>query len=108
MREGNNPSWFNPVEVVQVMLYCCQLTKKLYNPVAVSDIGIISPYRKQVGVVLTKALKSPVFKIMLFLPSDVHASLFLCSVRRFGFSWAKWACLISRWALWKSSKGRSS
>lgn len=48
MREGNNPSWFNPAEAVQVMLYCCQLAKKLYNPVAISDIGIISPYRKQV------------------------------------------------------------
>ncbi|XP_029289248.1 LOW QUALITY PROTEIN: RNA helicase Mov10l1 [Cottoperca gobio] len=47
MREGNNPSWFNPVEAVQVMLYCCQLTKKLYNPVAIADIGIIAPYRKQ-------------------------------------------------------------
>lgn len=48
MREGKSPSLFNPVEAVQVMLYCCQLTKKLYNPVAVSDIGIIAPYRKQV------------------------------------------------------------
>ncbi|XP_033181150.1 RNA helicase Mov10l1 [Mastacembelus armatus] len=47
MREGNNPSWFNPVEAVQVMLYCCQLAKKLYNPVDTSDIGIIAPYRKQ-------------------------------------------------------------
>ncbi|XP_070686569.1 RNA helicase Mov10l1 [Pempheris klunzingeri] len=47
MREGNNPSWFNPVEAVQVMLYCCQLAKKLYNPVDTSDIGIIAPYKKQ-------------------------------------------------------------
>ncbi|XP_068579229.1 RNA helicase Mov10l1 isoform X2 [Cebidichthys violaceus] len=47
MREGNNPSWFNPVEAVQVMFYCCQLAKKLYNPVDASDIGIIAPYRKQ-------------------------------------------------------------
>ncbi|XP_061578737.1 RNA helicase Mov10l1 [Cololabis saira] len=47
MREGNNPSWFNPVEAVQVMMYCCQLAKKLYNPVSASDIGIIAPYRKQ-------------------------------------------------------------
>uniref|UniRef100_A0A3B4VNL2 RNA helicase n=1 Tax=Seriola dumerili TaxID=41447 RepID=A0A3B4VNL2_SERDU len=47
MREGNNPSWFNPGEAVQVMLYCCQLAKKLYNPVDVSDIGIIAPYKKQ-------------------------------------------------------------
>nr|XP_046250224.1 RNA helicase Mov10l1 isoform X2 [Scatophagus argus] len=47
MREGNNPSWFNPAEAVQVMLYCCQLAKKLYNPVDVSDIGIVAPYKKQ-------------------------------------------------------------
>ncbi|XP_028286299.1 RNA helicase Mov10l1 [Parambassis ranga] len=47
MREGNNPSWFNPVEAVQVMRYCCQMAKKLYKPVKVSDIGIISPYKKQ-------------------------------------------------------------
>ncbi|XP_055011707.1 RNA helicase Mov10l1 [Boleophthalmus pectinirostris] len=47
MREGNNPSWFNPVEVVQVIFYCCQLAKKLYEPVNPSDIGIIAPYRKQ-------------------------------------------------------------
>ncbi|XP_035013123.1 RNA helicase Mov10l1 [Hippoglossus stenolepis] len=47
MREGKNPSWFNPVEAVQVMLYCCQLAKKLYNPVDASDIGIIAPYKKQ-------------------------------------------------------------
>nr|XP_040019755.1 RNA helicase Mov10l1 [Gasterosteus aculeatus aculeatus] len=47
MREGNNPSWFNPVEAVQVMIYCCQLAKKLYKPVAASDIGIIAPYKKQ-------------------------------------------------------------
>ncbi|XP_003444057.2 RNA helicase Mov10l1 isoform X2 [Oreochromis niloticus] len=47
MREGNNPSWFNPVEAVQVMLYSCQLAKKLYNPVHASDIGVIAPYKKQ-------------------------------------------------------------
>ncbi|XP_062857767.1 RNA helicase Mov10l1 [Trichomycterus rosablanca] len=48
MREGTNPSWFNPGEAVQVMLYCCQLAKRLYNPVPVTDIGIIAPYKKQV------------------------------------------------------------
>ncbi|KAL2093862.1 hypothetical protein ACEWY4_011174 [Coilia grayii] len=48
MREGNNPSWFNPAEAVQVMLYCCQLAKRHYNPVSPTDIGIIAPYRKQV------------------------------------------------------------
>ncbi|MGH0156260.1 UNVERIFIED_CONTAM: hypothetical protein FKN15_042012 [Acipenser sinensis] len=48
MREGCNPSWFNPVEAVQVMMYCCQLAKRLYKPISPSDIGIITPYRKQV------------------------------------------------------------
>ncbi|RVE71576.1 hypothetical protein OJAV_G00053290 [Oryzias javanicus] len=47
MREGSNPSWFNPVEAVQVMMYCCQLAKKLCKPVNAADIGIIAPYRKQ-------------------------------------------------------------
>lgn len=48
MREGSNPSWFNPMEAVQVMFYCCQLAKSLYKPVAAADIGIITPYKKQV------------------------------------------------------------
>ncbi|KAI4905646.1 hypothetical protein NFI96_011343, partial [Prochilodus magdalenae] len=48
MREGKNPSWFNPAEAVQVMLYCCQLAKRLYNPIQAKDIGIIAPYKKQV------------------------------------------------------------
>uniref|UniRef100_A0A8C9W6S7 RNA helicase n=1 Tax=Scleropages formosus TaxID=113540 RepID=A0A8C9W6S7_SCLFO len=48
MREGSSPSWFNPGEAVQVMLYCCQLAKRLYKPIAATDIGVITPYRKQV------------------------------------------------------------
>uniref|UniRef100_A0A9J8C2J1 RNA helicase n=1 Tax=Cyprinus carpio carpio TaxID=630221 RepID=A0A9J8C2J1_CYPCA len=48
MREGNNPSWFNPAEAVQVMMYCCQLAKRLYNPIPATDIGVIAPYKKQV------------------------------------------------------------
>uniref|UniRef100_A0AAR2K7F0 RNA helicase n=1 Tax=Pygocentrus nattereri TaxID=42514 RepID=A0AAR2K7F0_PYGNA len=48
MRECSNPSWFNPGEAVQVMLYCCQLAKRLYNPIPANDIGIIAPYKKQV------------------------------------------------------------
>ncbi|KAI2667140.1 RNA helicase Mov10l1 [Labeo rohita] len=48
MREGSNPSWFNPAEAVQVMMYCCQLAKRLYNPIPATDIGIIAPYKKQV------------------------------------------------------------
>ncbi|KAG9342270.1 hypothetical protein JZ751_016772, partial [Albula glossodonta] len=48
MREANNPSWFNPGEAVKVMLYCCSLAKRLYKPIAATDIGVIAPYRKQV------------------------------------------------------------
>ncbi|KAJ8245693.1 hypothetical protein GJAV_G00273480 [Gymnothorax javanicus] len=48
MREASNPSWFNPGEAVQVMLYCCRLTKRLYKPIAATEIGVIAPYRKQV------------------------------------------------------------
>ncbi|XP_015237818.1 PREDICTED: putative helicase Mov10l1 isoform X1 [Cyprinodon variegatus] len=47
MRECSNPSWFNPTEAVQVMMYCSELATKLYNPVPLSDIGVIAPYRKQ-------------------------------------------------------------
>uniref|UniRef100_A0A8C8RZ08 RNA helicase Mov10l1 n=1 Tax=Pelusios castaneus TaxID=367368 RepID=A0A8C8RZ08_9SAUR len=47
-REGHNPSWFNPTEAVQVMRYCCLLAKNVNNAVSVTDIGVITPYRKQV------------------------------------------------------------
>uniref|UniRef100_A0A8C3XNS2 RNA helicase Mov10l1 n=1 Tax=Chelydra serpentina TaxID=8475 RepID=A0A8C3XNS2_CHESE len=47
-REGHNPSWFNPTEAVQVMRYCCLLAKHVNYAVSVTDIGVITPYRKQV------------------------------------------------------------
>lgn len=44
-REGNSPSWFNPFEVLQVIKYL----KILYDlGISSSDIGVITPYRKQV------------------------------------------------------------
>ncbi|XP_067861022.1 RNA helicase Mov10l1-like [Heptranchias perlo] len=48
MREGSNPSWFNPKEAVQVTRYCCVLAKHCTCPVQPSDIGVITPYQKQV------------------------------------------------------------
>ncbi|XP_019633304.1 PREDICTED: RNA helicase Mov10l1-like [Branchiostoma belcheri] len=45
MREGSSPSWFNPVEAVQVLRYTQLL---LGGSVNQSDLGIITPYRKQV------------------------------------------------------------
>lgn len=62
MREGSNPSWFNPAEAVQVMMYCCQLAKRLYHPIPATDIGIITPYKKQVRlfVQLSEMQKKPI------------------------------------------------
>ncbi|XP_010154711.1 PREDICTED: putative helicase Mov10l1, partial [Eurypyga helias] len=46
-REGHSPSWFNPTEAVQVMQYCSHLAKNENTAVSVTDIGVITPYRKQ-------------------------------------------------------------
>uniref|UniRef100_A0A4X1UP61 RNA helicase Mov10l1 n=2 Tax=Sus scrofa TaxID=9823 RepID=A0A4X1UP61_PIG len=47
-REGRSPSWFNPTEAVQVMRYCCLLARSVSSQVSAGDIGVITPYRKQV------------------------------------------------------------
>ncbi|XP_046922135.1 RNA helicase Mov10l1 isoform X1 [Lynx rufus] len=47
-REGRSPSWFNAAEAVQVMRYCCLLARGISRQVSASDIGVITPYRKQV------------------------------------------------------------
>ncbi|XP_013385978.1 RNA helicase Mov10l1 [Lingula anatina] len=48
LREGNSPSWFNPVEAVQVMKYLQALVNNPRCAITFDDIGIITPYRKQV------------------------------------------------------------
>lgn len=48
MREGNSPSWFNPAEVVQVVKYAQALRENATFAPKLSDIGVITPYRKQV------------------------------------------------------------
>ncbi|XP_040269756.1 RNA helicase Mov10l1 [Bufo bufo] len=53
MREGSNPSWFNPSEAVQVMRYSCILAKHVTTSVSARDIGVIAPYRKQVEKIRT-------------------------------------------------------
>lgn len=47
-REGNSPSWFNAMEAVQVLKYVQLILKTYAGKVDVDDIGIITPYRKQV------------------------------------------------------------
>ncbi|XP_062522848.1 putative helicase MOV-10 isoform X2 [Corticium candelabrum] len=47
VREGSSPSWFNPVEAVQVTKYVQALLSGSYG-VQGHHIGVITPYRKQV------------------------------------------------------------
>lgn len=48
LREGNSPSWFNPVEAVQVTKYLQSLRSSDNVSLKLSDVGVITPYRKQV------------------------------------------------------------
>ncbi|XP_065066757.1 RNA helicase Mov10l1-like [Rhopilema esculentum] len=48
MREGNSPSWFNPAEVLKVMKYVQHVISQPGKDVSLDEIGIITPYRKQV------------------------------------------------------------
>lgn len=47
-REASSPSFFNPQEVVAVVEYVALLLNERSLGVTPDDIGIISPYRKQV------------------------------------------------------------
>lgn len=49
MREGTSPSWFNPMEAVQVVKYVQAILSLFKENITVDDIGIVTPYRKQVG-----------------------------------------------------------
>ena len=47
-REGNNPSYFNPQEVSQVIYYVDKLKRSRHHKVLPENIGIVAPYRTQV------------------------------------------------------------
>jgi helicase MOV-10 len=48
MQEGTSPSWFNPHEVLTVVEYVDLLVNESRPRVSVDDIGIITPYARQV------------------------------------------------------------
>lgn len=48
MREGNSPSWFNSMEAVQVVRYLQSVLNDHDIPISCDNIGVITPYRKQV------------------------------------------------------------
>jgi len=52
MREGSSPSWFNPQEAVLVMKYLQSVVNNGFYTLTFDDIGIITPYRKQVISIL--------------------------------------------------------
>ena len=47
-REGSSPSWFNPQEAMVVVEYVQKLVKESKPKVSPEDIGIITPYARQV------------------------------------------------------------
>ena len=47
-REGRSPSWFNPQEAMVVVQYVQKLVKESKPKIAAEDIGIITPYARQV------------------------------------------------------------
>jgi hypothetical protein len=47
-REGNSPSFFNVMEVAQIVAYVKQILEYRTAKVSSKDIGIITPYHKQV------------------------------------------------------------
>ncbi|KAK3740617.1 hypothetical protein QZH41_009729, partial [Actinostola sp. cb2023] len=71
LREGNSPSWFNPAEVVQVVRYIQGLKNSTTVHVKPADIGVVTPYKKQVE------------KIRLLLKSVSIADIKVGSVEEF-------------------------
>ena len=58
LREGNSPSFFNPEEVSIVMKYVRELFDQRSLGIKPAQIGIISPYRRQVHLLIKRCALS--------------------------------------------------
>lgn len=61
-REGSNPSFFNPIECVEVRNFVNRLLTDPSKPTTPADIGVITPYQGQVRRI-RMALKNPAIKV---------------------------------------------
>ena len=52
-QEGNSPSWFNVDEMVMVRHYVGQLLDYRASRLTAQDIGVVTPYQKQVQRIRT-------------------------------------------------------
>lgn len=68
MREERSPSFFNPQEVSIVLQYVenLMMCKNRGINLKQRDIGVISPYRKQVGC-FVKVLSSIGFSVVIYI-----------------------------------------
>ena len=54
LKEEMSPSFFNPAEAVTVLDYVKEITGMKENRVAAREIGVITPYRRQVQKIRKK------------------------------------------------------
>ena len=78
-REENSPSFFNPQEVSVVVRYVKQLKEARGIPLETDEIGIISPYHKQVSYLsMVNLMTLPECCFSLTLPNT--ACFFCCKL----------------------------
>ncbi|ESN92959.1 hypothetical protein HELRODRAFT_132162, partial [Helobdella robusta] len=63
LREGNSPSWFNPYEVALTVKYLGSLLNNDAYTISPDDVGVITPYKKQVEKIRQTAIRHDLPKV---------------------------------------------